>query len=91
MPLVKLCQHVWSLSTPDEEGCLDGMQMRPLMLMSGLDNATLGTIWTMVDVEPRGKVRRRRKGDVGVMKLISLLHFSRSHRSTTDSWALSSV
>jgi hypothetical protein len=57
MPLVKLCQHVWSLSTPDEEGCLDGGQMRALMVMSSLDNATLGTIWTMVDSEQRGKVR----------------------------------
>lgn len=56
MALVKLCQHVWSLSTPDEDNCLDGMQMRSLMMMSGLDNGTLGTIWTMVDNEQRGKV-----------------------------------
>ena len=65
MPLVKLCQHVWSLSTPDDEGCLDGGQMRNLMVMSGLDNAMLGTIWTMVDSEQRGKVRGAVGGAVG--------------------------
>lgn len=57
-PLVKLCQHLWSLATPDEEGCIGGGQLRPLMEMSGLPMEQLGTIWGLVDDSQRGKVSK---------------------------------
>ena len=56
--LVELCQHVWTLATPDEEGFLDGGQMRPLMLMSELPLEVLGELWALVDEEEAGKVSR---------------------------------
>lgn len=56
MPIVKLCQHVWAFIEPDDEDCVDGMQMREYMSMSQLPTETLGLIWSMVDVDQRGKV-----------------------------------
>ena len=55
-PLVRLCQHVWSLATPDADSMLDGMQMRPLMLMSQLPAQVLGQVWALVDTAQIGKV-----------------------------------
>ncbi len=55
--LVPLCHHVWSLAQADPDSQLDGGQLRPLMMMSGLPVEMLGTIWGMVDVEQQGKVR----------------------------------
>eukprot|EP00730_Choanoeca_flexa_P010302 TRINITY_DN17417_c0_g1_i1.p1 TRINITY_DN17417_c0_g1~~TRINITY_DN17417_c0_g1_i1.p1 ORF type:complete len:549 (+),score=136.01 TRINITY_DN17417_c0_g1_i1:36-1682(+) len=62
MALVKLCQHIWTLATPDEDGCLDGGQMRPLMMMSGLPMDVLGEVWAMVDDEQQGKINYRQLG-----------------------------
>ncbi|EGD83666.1 hypothetical protein PTSG_04271 [Salpingoeca rosetta] len=62
MPLVQLCQHVWSLTTPDDDDCVDGGQMRTFMTMSQLPNNTLGLIWSMVDTEQRGKLDYRQLG-----------------------------
>lgn len=56
--LVPLCHHVWSMATPDDDGRVDGGQLRPLMMMSGLEMDQLATIWGMVDTEQLGSVRR---------------------------------
>ncbi|EDQ84220.1 uncharacterized protein MONBRDRAFT_13000 [Monosiga brevicollis MX1] len=61
--LVRLCQHVWTLATPDEDGMLDGQQMRPLMMMSGLPMETLGTVWSIIDTEQLGKAQREEELD----------------------------
>eukprot|EP00045_Choanoeca_perplexa_P012469 m.136081 g.136081 ORF g.136081 m.136081 type:complete len:546 (+) comp16021_c0_seq2:83-1720(+) len=62
MALVKLCQHIWTLATPDDDGCLDGGQMRPLMMMSGLPMDVLGEVWALVDDEQNGKINYRQLG-----------------------------
>lgn len=56
MGLVALCQHCWGLASPDEDGCLDGGQLRPLLLMSQLPSDQLATIWGLVDTTQLGKV-----------------------------------
>eukprot|EP00054_Salpingoeca_dolichothecata_P006914 m.40492 g.40492 ORF g.40492 m.40492 type:complete len:641 (-) comp16754_c0_seq4:158-2080(-) len=60
--IIKLSQHVWGLATPDEEGFLPGAQLKPLMEMSKLPQATLGTIWTMLDDQQLGKMNFRQVG-----------------------------
>jgi hypothetical protein len=80
--LVKLCQHIWTLATPDDDGCLDGGQMRPLMMMSGLTMDVLGEVWAMVDDEQHGKV--------GLCTRTLPAHVSQAHlpsRSIIGSWA----
>lgn len=63
--LARLSRHVFSLANPDDEGCLAGGTLRPLMLMSKLPAATLAQIWQMVDLGsedneiPRGKLDLR--------------------------------
>jgi hypothetical protein len=55
--LVPLCNHVWGLATPDENGLVDGGQIRPLMLMSQLPMDSLAEIWGLADTEQNGAVR----------------------------------
>eukprot|EP00047_Mylnosiga_fluctuans_P003901 m.231608 g.231608 ORF g.231608 m.231608 type:complete len:551 (-) comp12239_c0_seq1:53-1705(-) len=70
VPLVPLCNHVWGLATPDDEGLVDGGQIRPLMMMSQLPNETLSEIWGLVDTEQRGAVDFRQFGYLlGLMSL----------------------
>lgn len=54
--LKALARHIYDLGSPDEEGCLTGMQLRPLMLMSKLPVHLLAGIWNAVDLKQIGKV-----------------------------------
>ena len=44
---------VWEKATPVDNK-LGGAQLRPIMMMSKLDNGKLGEIWTMVDTTKTG-------------------------------------
>jgi hypothetical protein len=70
MDLVSLCNHVWSQITPDAAERVDGGQLRPIMLMSGLDMAVLAEIWGLVDTRECGSVDYREFGTLmGLMSL----------------------
>ena len=51
-----LTRHVWNLATPDAEGTLSGLQLRPLMMMSKVPTDVLAQVWNSVDVTRAGKV-----------------------------------
>lgn len=40
----------------DDEQCLSGTDVRPVLMRSGLDINTLGQIWMEVDIDRRGKI-----------------------------------
>ena len=50
-----LTRHVYNLATPDAEGHLTGMQLRPLMMMSKVATASLAEVWNAVDTGRVGK------------------------------------
>ncbi|EGD82107.1 hypothetical protein PTSG_02786 [Salpingoeca rosetta] len=51
-----LAQAIFEMVEQDDEGCLSGQGVRPVLLRSGLDINTLGSIWMEVDNERRGKI-----------------------------------
>ncbi|EDQ87193.1 uncharacterized protein MONBRDRAFT_33367 [Monosiga brevicollis MX1] len=53
----------------DEEDCVGGNDVRPILLRSGLEISMLGSIWMMVDEERRGKLDRQQL--IHVLGLIS--------------------
>lgn len=54
-------QHVWTKAGPVDNK-LGGAQLRPIMLMSKLENAALGQIWAMVDTEKTGTIDYKQLG-----------------------------
>eukprot|EP00043_Microstomoeca_roanoka_P010217 m.97205 g.97205 ORF g.97205 m.97205 type:complete len:584 (-) comp14821_c1_seq1:152-1903(-) len=55
-PIKALADIIFEMVTADEEGCLGGQDVRPVLLRSGLDVGTLGTIWMEVDSDRRGRI-----------------------------------
>lgn len=51
-----LAQTIYESLPQDEEGCLGGADIRPVLLTSGLEMQDLGGIWMEVDQDRRGKI-----------------------------------
>lgn len=49
-------EAIYNDLTPDAEGLLGGADVRPVLMLSGLEMAQLGSIWMEVDQERRGKI-----------------------------------
>ena len=47
---------IFAACSADGEGCVDGGQLRPILLESGIDMGALGEIWMQIDVDGRGKL-----------------------------------
>eukprot|EP00054_Salpingoeca_dolichothecata_P002889 m.24387 g.24387 ORF g.24387 m.24387 type:complete len:566 (+) comp13373_c0_seq1:251-1948(+) len=55
-PIQGLTDAVFQMCVRDNEGLIDGQEVRPILLRSGLDINTLGSIWMEVDQDRRGKI-----------------------------------
>lgn len=61
MSFLEMLQKVWTSAGPTD-GKLGGAQLRPIMMMSGLPNDKLGTIWQMVDDKHEGTMDYKQLG-----------------------------
>lgn len=54
--LESYARELFSTISVDDDGCVDGREVRGVLMRSGLDVQVLGQIWQDVDQEQRGKV-----------------------------------
>eukprot|EP00053_Salpingoeca_punica_P011361 m.101345 g.101345 ORF g.101345 m.101345 type:complete len:637 (-) comp15658_c0_seq1:477-2387(-) len=55
-PLLPLTQYIFESLPRDAEDCISGVDVRPVLMRSGLSTAMLGQIWMEVDLGRKGKI-----------------------------------
>ena len=56
VPLGQLNNGIWAMFVANESQCVDGGQIRPIMMMAELPVPILATIWSLVDVQQMGAI-----------------------------------